>query len=51
MRHLVSQAGAQRPGHSVLLAKMAEALFIESLRRYMEEPEGKSIYVAVSGVV
>jgi AraC-like DNA-binding protein len=37
VRHLVSQAGSQRPGHSVLLAKMAEALFIESLRRYMEQ--------------
>ena len=37
VRHLVSQAGSQRPGHAVLLAKMAEALFIESLRRYMEQ--------------
>jgi AraC-like DNA-binding protein len=35
--HLVAEAGAGRPGHSVLLAKMAEALFIEALRRYMEE--------------
>jgi hypothetical protein len=36
VRHLVSQAGSARPGQSVLLAKMAEALFIESIRRYME---------------
>ena len=37
VRHLVSQAGSARPGQSILLSKMAEALFIETLRRYMEE--------------
>jgi AraC-like DNA-binding protein len=37
VRHFVSEAGAERPGHSVLLSKMAEALFIESLRRCMEQ--------------
>ena len=36
VRHLVSQAGSARPGQSVLLSKMAEALFIETIRRYME---------------
>jgi AraC-like DNA-binding protein len=36
IRHLVSEAGSGRPGRTVLLAKMAEALFIEALRRYME---------------
>lgn len=36
VRHLVSQAGSPRPGQSVLLSKMAEALFIETIRRYME---------------
>ena len=36
VRHLVSQAGSSRPGQSVLLSKMAEALFIETIRRYME---------------
>jgi AraC-like DNA-binding protein len=36
VRHLVSQAGSTRPGQSVLLSKMAEALFIETIRRYME---------------
>lgn len=35
--HLVAEAEAGRPGQSVLLSKMAEALFIETLRRYMEE--------------
>ena len=35
VRHLVSEAAAG-PGQSALLSKMAEALFIESLRRYME---------------
>ncbi|MGH6923258.1 MAG: AraC family transcriptional regulator [Propylenella sp.] len=37
VRHLVSEAGSGRPGQSALLSKMAEALFIETLRRYMEE--------------
>ena len=37
VRHLVSEAGRGRPGQSVLLSKMAEALFIETLRRYMEQ--------------
>jgi AraC-like DNA-binding protein len=37
IRHLVSEGGTRRPGHDMLLSKMAEALFIEALRRYMEE--------------
>ena len=37
VRHLVAEAGSGRPGQSVLLSKMAEALFIETLRRYMEQ--------------
>ena len=37
IRHLVSETGSGRPGCQVLLAKMAEALFIETLRRYMEQ--------------
>jgi AraC-like DNA-binding protein len=36
VRHLVPQAGSERPGQAVLLSKMAEALFIETIRRYME---------------
>ena len=36
VRHLVSQAGSSQPGQSILLSKMAEALFIETIRRYME---------------
>ena len=35
-RHLLSEAASGRPGRTVLLSKMAEALFIETLRRYME---------------
>ena len=35
IRHLVSEMSSERPGQSVLLSKMAEALFIEALRRYM----------------
>jgi AraC-like DNA-binding protein len=37
IRHLVSEAESGRPGGTVLLSKMAEALFIETLRRYMEQ--------------
>jgi AraC-like DNA-binding protein len=37
IRHLVSEADSGRPGQNVLLSKMAEALFIETLRRYMEQ--------------
>ncbi|MET0514162.1 MAG: AraC family transcriptional regulator [Nitrospiraceae bacterium] len=37
IRHLVAEAGSGRPGRKVLLSKMAEALFIETLRRYMEQ--------------
>jgi AraC-like DNA-binding protein len=36
IRHLLSEAESSRPGKSVLLSKMAEALFVETLRRYME---------------
>jgi AraC-like DNA-binding protein len=35
--HLCKEAAAKRPGGTVLLSKMAEALFIESLRRHMEQ--------------
>jgi AraC-like DNA-binding protein len=37
LRHLVGEAASGRPGRMVLLSKMAEALFIEALRRYMEQ--------------
>ncbi len=37
VRHLVTEAEAGRPGTAVLLSKMAEALFIETLRNYMAE--------------
>ncbi|MGD9536475.1 MAG: AraC family transcriptional regulator [Alphaproteobacteria bacterium] len=35
VRHLLNEAGSGRAGQSVLLSKMAEVLFIETLRRYM----------------
>jgi AraC-like DNA-binding protein len=37
IRHLVCEVGSARPGATVLLSKMAEALFVEALRRYMEQ--------------
>jgi AraC-like DNA-binding protein len=36
IRHLLSASASHHPGHTALLSKMAEALFIETLRRYME---------------
>jgi AraC-like DNA-binding protein len=36
IRHLASERAAAHAGRSALLAKLAEALFIETLRRYME---------------
>jgi AraC-like DNA-binding protein len=37
VRHLVSEAGTHQPGQAILLAKMADALFIETLRRHMRQ--------------
>ncbi len=37
IRHLVSEAESDRPGRSILLSRMAELLFIEALRCYMEQ--------------
>jgi AraC-like DNA-binding protein len=37
IRHLVSEAESDRPGRSVLLSRMAESLFIDALRCYMEQ--------------
>jgi AraC-like DNA-binding protein len=37
IRHLVSERSSGRAGQEVLLAKMAEALFIETMRRYAEQ--------------
>jgi AraC-like DNA-binding protein len=36
IRHVLSEAASGGPGRTALLSKMAEALFIETLRRYME---------------
>jgi AraC-like DNA-binding protein len=37
IRYLLSESASSRPGRAALLSKMAEALFIETLRRYMRE--------------
>src|SRR5688572_5582283 len=37
IRHLASERESARAGRAALLAKLAEALFIETLRRYMAE--------------
>ena len=49
IRHLVTEAGSGRPGRMALLSKMAEALFIETLRRYMEQlPAGQTGWLAAA---
>jgi AraC-like DNA-binding protein len=49
IRHLVAEAGSGRPGRSVLLSKMAEALFIEAMRRYIEQlPVGQTGWLAAA---
>jgi AraC-like DNA-binding protein len=44
IRHSVSEIEAQRPGRTAVLSKLAEALFMETLCRYMEDlpPDHKS---------
>lgn len=37
IRHLVRETAAGRPGGKALLSKMADVLFVETLRRYMDE--------------
>jgi AraC-like DNA-binding protein len=37
LQHLVKEAESARPGRLALLSKLSEALFVETLRRYMEE--------------
>jgi len=37
IRHLVADGDSGRPGRTILLSKMAEALFIETLRRYIDQ--------------
>lgn len=47
IRHLLSESWSGRPGRTVLLSKMADALFIEGLRRYMEQlPPEKTGWLA-----
>ena len=49
IRHLVSEAEAGRPGQSILLSRMAEALFIESMRRYVEDsPDQQTGWMAAA---
>ena len=37
IRHLLGEARSRSPGGAALLSRMAEALFIETLRRYMQQ--------------
>jgi AraC-like DNA-binding protein len=49
IRHLVSETSAHNPGGMVLLSKMAEALFVEALRRFMRDmPEEETGWLAAA---
>ncbi len=37
LRHAVEEAESLRPGHAVMLARLTEILFVEVLRRYMQQ--------------
>jgi AraC-like DNA-binding protein len=50
IRHAVQQATTAAPGSSVILARLAEVLFAESLRRYLLQlPPGRSGWLAGAG--
>jgi AraC-like DNA-binding protein len=47
IRYLVSEASSSGQGRSALLSKMAEALFVETLRRYVDQaPPGQTCWLA-----
>lgn len=47
IRYAVGEAAAARPGGMGVLAKLSEVMFVETLRRYMEQlPEGQTGWLA-----
>jgi AraC-like DNA-binding protein len=48
IRYALAEAGAPRPGGSGVLARVAEVLFIEILRLYMNGPEGRAGWLAAA---
>lgn len=49
IRHLVAETESSGPGSRALLAKLAEALFVETLRRYMAQlREGEKSWLAAA---
>jgi AraC-like DNA-binding protein len=47
VRHLVAESASSKPGTATLLAKMAEAMFVETLRRYVAAiPEEQAGWLA-----
>ncbi len=49
IRHLVSETSGHTPGSMVLLSKMAEALFVEALRRFARQmPEEETGWLAAA---
>jgi transcriptional regulator GlxA family with amidase domain len=47
IRFSVDEAGGARPGGEAVLAKLSEALFVETLRRYVAQwPEGRTGWLA-----
>lgn len=49
IRHLVEEASSEQPGSDAMLAKLSEALFVDTLRRYMAAlPEEESGWLAAA---
>lgn len=49
VRHLVGEAESGKPGTAILLAKMAEALFVETMRRHIDQlPPGQRGWLAAT---
>jgi AraC-like DNA-binding protein len=47
IRHSVTESTSLRPGAAIVLARLSEVLFVEAIRRYMEEiPPGDSGWLA-----
>jgi AraC-like DNA-binding protein len=47
LRHMVQEAAEARPGNATMLARLAELLFVEVLRRYIQQrPPGHSGWLA-----
>lgn len=49
IEHLVTEAESESPGAAILLSRMAESLFVEALRRFIQDmPDGQTGWLAAA---